>query len=539
MRSWLHRSFLLCLCAAAVHAQPAPLETQPEPAKFPCRIADYRIMGKSDLLLYCDPRVVGTLKFDVTISELDDLGEPISGSGRSAQFVKPEDDYRWATVRISRVLESRKSYRLYTLPMYSNKPYVVTTFDFDTKPSASIEPIVDVSHSSFADRRKHFALLSKVALDETSFPNGNLRDEFAKKTIPSTFCPLEFAAKTLLAVGVARIDADLSGLKSLSTRVVLSGIRNVFGEVVEVSAKQLIQVPGAPADKDSAEAYFKFLNQSGSGKPGWAADVKFAPQVAGIGQGFYLTPVNATADLGFGVIPGNKTTDMVKIGTGITGYIPSASMQLTPQASFETDRHGHHQNILADFDVQYFGPKWIQTIKSKNEEALAKNAFESINGGGKPPDTASILTAEFGFLFQLFTGTELGGARSADTAKSSDKATSVTIPTYGIARLRPKVSMTLEYKRLSFTLSATPRYLFRTENVTRESNVPSPSDPSKSIAQIRLSQVKGFKPFAEAGIAYALDREGHYAFSVAYKLGSLPPNFDRVNTVQTGLVVKF
>ena len=84
-----------------------------------------------------------------------------------------------------------------------------------------------------------------------------------------------------------------------------------------------------------------------------------------------------------------------------------------------------------------------------------------------------------------------------------------------------------------------PRYLFATENVTRQSQVPDPKNPSNQIFQIRLFKTQGLRAYGEAGIAWQFDMAGHYALSVTYKLGSVPPNFDHVNTVQTGITVKF
>ena len=75
--------------------------------------------------------------------------------------------------------------------------------------------------------------------------------------------------------------------------------------------------------------------------------------------------------------------------------------------------------------------------------------------------------------------------------------------------------------------------------MTRETNVPSASDPTKQSAMIYLWHARGFRPYGEAGVAWQFDRDGHISISTTYKLGSLPPNFDKVNTVQSGLQIVY
>jgi hypothetical protein len=69
--------------------------------------------------------------------------------------------------------------------------------------------------------------------------------------------------------------------------------------------------------------------------------------------------------------------------------------------------------------------------------------------------------------------------------------------------------------------------------------VPDPSDSTKLLTDIFLHSVKNFRPYTESSLTWNLDYERHYAISVTHKFGSLPPNFDHINTVQTGFVIKF
>jgi hypothetical protein len=218
-------------------------------------------------------------------------------------------------------------------------------------------------------------------------------------------------------------------------------------------------------------------------------------------------------------------------------FKPQAVMILSGRLQTEF-RSGPDARDLSG-DSQWFGKHWLQSIKDKNAKIYADAAYAAIMNGQKPPDTDTLRQATWGFQLLTFFGTEIGGQRSAETVKSSDKKTSVTLPTYNIARLRPKVAFTYEYKQLSLTATIVPRYLFAAENVMREEKVPDPKNASNQIAQIYLSKAQGLRVYGEAGISWQFDPAGHYALTVNYKLGSLPPNFDYVNTVQSGITMKF
>jgi hypothetical protein len=113
----------------------------------------------------------------------------------------------------------------------------------------------------------------------------------------------------------------------------------------------------------------------------------------------------------------------------------------------------------------------------------------------------------------------------------------VTVPKYGIQRLRPRVSATFEFQRVTATVAFVPRYLFSPENVTREIDTIQPS--GKLTKTVLVQTVSGWRPYAEFSLSYAIDALGHYSINTVYKRGSQPPNFDRTNTVQSGILVRF
>src|ERR1035437_10488460 len=122
-----------------------------------------------------------------------------------------------------------------------------------------------------------------------------------------------------------------------------------------------------------------FLNQAGPGaKPGWAADIKVAPTLAYVGGGFFLN-MEVLADGGLGTVENNKVTDMIQAGAGLTRLITTPwpclpGIQITPRLAFETDRKGHHQNLLFDGDIQFFGKGWLYSVKDRDRKSTRLNS---------------------------------------------------------------------------------------------------------------------------------------------------------------------
>ena len=111
------------------------------------------------------------------------------------------------------------------------------------------------------------------------------------------------------------------------------------------------------------------------------------------------------------------------------------------------------------------------------------------------------------------------------------------MPTYAVRRLRPHLASTFEFWNLTLSISVFPRYLFGTEYVTREATTLKAT--GKTNQTIYLSTVSGWRPYGECTLSYAFDPSGHYSVNTAYKVGSQPPNFDRVNLVQSGILIRF
>ncbi len=78
---------------------------------------------------------------------------------------------------------------------------------------------------------------------------------------------------------------------------------------------------------------------------------------------------------------------------------------------------------------------------------------------------------------------------------------------------------------------------FTHENVTREVTIPNPASAISTIQSVYLSRTTGLRTLGNLTFLWALDAPGHFGWSITYKVGSEPPNFNHVNQVETGLVV--
>lgn len=542
---------LIFLSAAPASAQNAG----PEVVKkdFPCLLSDFRVASPTELRIRC--RVPWREKFDLAgdIVEVRADGQWMEATRRDVRLTTTLDERRWIRVTLepqSAPLESGKTYALRTRETYivdgTPLPYERQTLDISTKPVVVVAPFgVGSGNATFeSGGRRLYLMEARIAIDLTTLSAGTLGEDPGPRPLDALFERYKEDVASSGGIGRAHIRVADPGPRSLNSHLTMGGVKDVLGGTFQIPAKQRLKLPGAPKDKDSADYYFRFLHQAGAGsKPGYAVDLKLAPAVKNLGNGLFLK-ADVLADLGLRQIEGTKVSDMIKTGLGVTklfftggGAVPA--IQLTPVASFETDRTWHHRNVLLDADAQFFGRGWLKSTKSKNEKAYAEVALKAVNAGDDPPDSESLTSASWGWQLQMYVGGEIGGALSAEDAESSDESTSVTVPTYTIARVRPKLSAMVERGRFSVSVTVVPRYLFANEVVTRERAIASPDDPTKTVKEIYVEQAQHWMAYGEGSINWQLDTEGHYSLTSTYKVGRLPPNFDAVKTVQTGVTIKF
>jgi hypothetical protein len=503
-----------------------------------CTVVDYRVQTARQISLECDegnPRITATnIRLTVVTASGTLTGAPIPGT-----LAQNPTANSWVDLSLASDILSGKQYLVEDT---AAAPEFVA-YTISTKATATISIVKDrktlCSDAATADLDHLLKIQSKIAFDPSTLTNAQLTIQDGA-AYPVSATQRATVGPTSIGLADVCVKNYATGAGEVQNYTV-NGLKNIFGDAIKATGTDTTDK--APSDKTTASYYINLDAQAGQGqKPGYLVQATINPKLFNLGDGWYLTP-NVNIDMGFSNSDTAKnTTDMLKFGLGTTRFFPSSFLEFEPSLQYETDRHGAHRNLLFDGEAQIFGKGWRHSIAQRNfdEYILRLNlARADLATRPVPKKPEEVNVYHWGYLFGLIAGTELGGALSADTANSSDKKTSLTLPTYDIARFKPTLSFTGEYRRVSLSLQAVPRYLFPHEEVTRETTVPDPADATKTIQQIYLRSLNGWRIFGTTTFLWKLDPAGHYAWTITHKMGSQPPNFDHVNQVESGLVVIF
>jgi len=524
---------------AALTAVPTAMRAQParkaaQATDLPCKLTDYRIArstanGLPDTVaVLCDGTPVAGFAASAELYRLQDESvvypaiETVSVEGPAAR-----SGY-WLIFKLTSGLKPGHDYELRLSGTYSRpsdktvaERFSTVRYRFSTRPD--LTPVKTPGRVAL-DLSSHFQMEASRGAKLIDHSNNR---EYALEAASSD--PDDYDAMGQILIR--------GGPSQLGPKVEVRGVTDVFGQAQPVKPAKAAPPPAAPKSEDEADWYFNFLHQAGVGiTPSWVADIKMAPTLRLLPGGFFLSPSFAV-DVGQGQVGQTKTNDLINPKLGASRLVRLKNpvleaMLFTPSFSYETDRAFDKRNALFDGDWRFYLAGLRNTKAERTQRAFLKARLQ--NPKVLPQDVPK---ARFGYDTQIHLGAELGGALTDDTIKSSDKRSQVVVPAYPIRRLRPHVSSTWEAWNFTLSLSIYPRYLFTTENVTRErSNLQPGGETTKTIYLVGVS---GWRPYGECSISYAFDPAGHYAINVAYKLGSQPPNFARVNLVQSGILVRF
>ena len=527
-----------CISAQEVSAQP-----------FPCKQpVDYKIRDANTLLVVCD--AVVPVRIDATGLLYSVVNESIVRPSLTSatagshdpkdtgleppdylvfKFVKPltgDTDYELqfdgtVTIKVVRVGNEVSE---------QPQPFKNARFRFTTKPNVAIA----VEGALVVD--SHVAVKPETLRDGKLFER-NASGKWVELT-SATFRQQKDEGEQPSPIQLGEITIDGLGPSLPKGPFKLEGLKDVFGKALVVAPTKNAPPISVPKSKADANYYINFSQQAGWGiTPTWAADVKIAPVLGRPWGGWFLAP-SFLADVGYGSVCDTKAMDLIKPSIGATRLFSFDNsfiqgIGVIPSFSYETDRENDKRNALFDGDLRFY----LRGLsKTRAESSLQKLLDARKNDANVQADDPSV-KENFGYSVQLFLGTEAGGALMAVTAQSSDKSSKVVVPSYTIARLRPRATTTLEYRAVTLNLSVVPRYLFTTEDVTRQVLVPKATGSAKE--NIYLASVSGWRPYGEVGAKVALDPGGHFALNATYKVGSLPGNFNKTNLFQTGLLMVY
>jgi len=556
-----------------------------QPAATPvCDSAQVRVVTPSLFYVHCDQPIsafdgTGTLAIGLEVRKTDPVAPPaqvitdihVTGSSFSS----------WLEVRLATPLVHNRQYALVVQNIRSastsvalNPPFRSFSVAFSTEAKAQFA-------SAFARRRvgSNFTLLSTVALRPPNCvtapdrschtsaapssqgggtaplvqfyevlhkayydPNNPTKvvtpekDKYydAKVQIPAALdlgCPPSAAPGRIpdpADVGGAQFFLTNDRLTTESAILGVRGLKNIFCDDVVVDADQAVALAKVPKGKDDATEYFKLSHSAGpNSKPTWQADTKWQP-LLGYGGGLYHH-LNFTTDIGGG--QGVNVSDLVHIGYFAEHTLAKPDwrgfIRIAPGATYETNRTFTQQNGLFDGEAEFRLDGLYQPLKERSRRLYTTAALAA---GLKPEQIAP---APFGAGVQFFLGIEAGRSFVDVTTSNKSKTAAVSTTPYNIVRPRPRIRAFLEFKWVSFEFNAALRYLALEEQAGR---VVSPDD---SKSPVILRRIHGFRPYGDASINIPLDRGKHLNLNTKYKLGSLPPLFNKVNTVQSGLLIAF
>jgi len=497
---------------------------------FPCQLTDYRILQPNEIMVRCDGVNINNFAAEASLYRL--LDESVvypavatgSGSGPVAgypfwlKFLFPEplahtQDYE---LRFSGSYKIKRPGRADWVTEFF-KP---TRFRFTTRPELAVAKTPGPNEQYLSG---HSAVQLSAGAKLVDKTNGQ---EYDLQLASSDPADPDAAGQLVLNPAPS----------TLGQKLEVRGVTDIFNQKLTVKPAKAAPPPTAPKTKEAANWNFNVLHQMGEGiKPTWIVDVKIAPVLGGLPGRFYITP-SLIVDTGNGKVGETKTNDIINPKFGVSRLVRTNGIfngiKFSPSISYETNRERDKRNLLFDGNTRIYITGLENTKAQRSQDAFMRARL--LNPTVLPQDVPE---ARFGYSVKLFFGTELGKALTDNEAKSSDKSSSVIVPKYGIRRFRPQFSSSLEFWRLTTSLSVYPRFLFSTENVTREMDTLQPDGSVKKT--IFLHTVSGWRPYGELSVSYSFDPAGHYAATSVYKFGSQPPNFDHTNVVLSGVVVRF
>jgi hypothetical protein len=554
-------SLLALLFGAVAYGQNAPVQLPCDVKDYAKGVDSYRVVTSQVVYVNCGRTNLS--RFDAKGILYVGVGGArtlVDGVTASVRLFRPEDPWLrvdFSTNGSSPTLEKGKDYELdlglnqdsqivvdvngQPAPMVG--PFERLTISFATKADATVRP------STVSSLGETFEVFSNIALQSFK-PDGpqfaeisalRIKTYHTARTVPKgTMVPLCSLGAICPApepfqdnpetFGRAQVTLTSSHLRQPKATLEVDGLSDFFGDTLKIQND--VTLGAVPKTKDDSLWYVKLDYQAGPGStPGYAIEAKLAPR---LGRptfgGFTWTPA-LNMDIGNGTVNNVKVNDTIIPSLGITRLVRFEStgleaVRVTPAISFETNKEFNKENLIYDQDFEFY-------IGPLNSSRLV-NAWNNYNQLKKDPKNKDLKfsneLSNWGAGIQLFAGWELGGALETQTVKASKSSASVSMPTYTVARIRPKISAYAEYKRINLTLSVLPRYLFATEYTTKQSS------DGKTIT---LVPVSGFRPYGEASLNIGLDESGHISLSTTYKLGSQPPTFQSTNIVQVGLLLKY
>jgi hypothetical protein len=569
---------VLCLC-------PAHQVVAQSPA---CSVEGYRIITPQLLAIQCKEGDISTLRLTtgtIAVTGGSKGGVPTVGKPRLTNH-----DLQWILVPLRTPLEANKTYSVTLAGVTFRDPVTGkalesagdagtggqnkdTYYSFNTKETATVVPSIIDSQRRRYEVKSNLAFLGgsagedrgvacKLLYKDASGRRGAVSQPAgvspANKALPAGCTYLNYVDQKLidgvkaqmasgdtlddrildtittgnglLEVGHVTVvlDNSLQGnFAPLELPAGLDGLLDIFGNKLSVDPKSKFKSQKAPATKDASQLYLNMNYAGGVGsKPAWVADFKAAPQLGPLEKGFQISPL-VTTDIGHNTISGITYTDTIDLGVSAARvFMPRSGVLqeilFTPGVTYETDREFDRDNLLATTDFRF---NFAHLYSPQSTRSLQQFAKDLKNNPSLTPDQEPV--PFWGYQLDFHLGTETGGSLTDTTVKATTGGRTQTLPAYSVARIVPQVHGLLQLGPVSFDCTGTERYLATTENtvVQLQNN------------HLLLEHVTGWKGYGALIATFKPDQTGHFALTLTYKNGFAPPKYQRVNTVQAGVLL--
>jgi hypothetical protein len=521
----------------------------------PCVVSDYKILGPSIIALKCPEARGGTRTMTLSSPDGSPVHTTIAVLGTAGNY--------WLIVGLSGPDEALSVKRKYQITMtYSTVDGSGKTLQAEPS-QIPIDPsgTVSVAPLNILDKPRAYRFSSHVGFVNTS---GRLQSElfndagfqacglemedYLANHVPSTGRCNKFTSLSELSpsqplpadLDPSRVGLfDIDDVKPLHGSVIpmalpkVSGMRttNVLGVAPKIDPKARISPESAPATKEVSQIYINLMYTAGVGTaPGWVLDGKVAPLLF-TAKEFVMGP-SATANVGGNKVSGQTYTNTIDLGvTAERIFQVSKTLPLfsfSPSIIYETDKQFDRENLLGRIDCTYYFSGFYQT-QSKKTLRIFYDRSKARAPKQPPLQLADIRPPLMGFAIDFHTGFEGGGALADTTVAATTGKATITLPSYGIARIVPQVHALVQLWKFSVDSSIVGRYLLVDENtvVQTKNNL------------LYLEAVSGWKGIGTIATSFANTANSHFGVTVTYKNGFSPPTYARINAIQAGLLIKY
>jgi hypothetical protein len=192
---------------------------------------------------------------------------------------------------------------------------------------------------------------------------------------------------------------------------------------------------------------------------------------------------------------------------------------------FETDRIFRRRNVLGEIRADFHFFRWTTTIEERRR-LLAEDLQHRLGYGADSADW--IEGINFGFSVVPYAALDFGGHVNEETVTNSKTHTSVTVPHHEITRGIAGILGKIEYRKATLSLDEAMIGLASQETIGFTTDT-----------GVGVRRISGVQPHSKVTLDYFLDSGKHYALSLIYENGRMPPNFEYLNRVIWGLKVLY